>query len=63
MTTGAHQMFAFFVNSAKKADPMYEAYFHLTKRPFSTTPDHTCFFAPETVQELIDELIDRKSVV
>ncbi len=38
---------------------MYETYFHLSKRPFSTTPDHTCFFAPEAVQELIDELILR----
>jgi len=38
---------------------MYEAYFHLHKRPFSTTPDPTCVFAPEPVQELIDELILR----
>ena len=38
---------------------MYEVYFHLQKRPFSTTPDPSCFFAPEPVQELIDELILR----
>jgi type II secretory pathway predicted ATPase ExeA len=38
---------------------MYEAYFHLQKRPFSTTPDPSCVFAPEPVQELIDELILR----
>jgi type II secretory pathway predicted ATPase ExeA len=38
---------------------MYEAYFHLQRRPFSATPDPTCFFAPEPVQELFDELILR----
>jgi type II secretory pathway predicted ATPase ExeA len=38
---------------------MYEAYFHLKKRPFCATPDPTCFFAPGSVQELFDELILR----
>lgn len=38
---------------------MYEAYFQLQKRPFSTTPDPNCVFAPEPIQELIDELILR----
>src|SRR4029079_11430846 len=45
--------------SAMKAVPMYEAYFQLQKRPFSTTPDPTCFFAPEPVRELFDELLVR----
>src|SRR5215471_17780515 len=38
---------------------MYEAYFHLQKRPFAATPDPTCFFAPEPVQEALDELVLR----
>jgi type II secretory pathway predicted ATPase ExeA len=38
---------------------MYEAYFRLQRRPFSATPDPSCFFAPEPVQELFDELILR----
>ena len=38
---------------------MYEAYYNLQKRPFSSTPDATCFFAPETIQEIFDELILR----
>jgi len=38
---------------------MYEAYFHLQKRPFAATPDPACFFAPEPVQELVDELVLR----
>lgn len=38
---------------------MYEAYFHLQKRPFSATPDATCCFAPEPIQEALDELILR----
>ena len=38
---------------------MYEAYFNLQKRPFSSTPDASCFFAPESIQELFDELILR----
>jgi type II secretory pathway predicted ATPase ExeA len=38
---------------------MYEAYFNLQKRPFSTTPDPSCFFAPESIQELFDELMLR----
>src|SRR5579863_4900238 len=44
---------------AMKADNMYEAYFQLQKRPFSTTPDASCFFAPESIQEIFDELILR----
>ncbi|MBI3865996.1 MAG: AAA family ATPase [Planctomycetia bacterium] len=38
---------------------MYEAYFNLPKRPFSATPDPTCFFATEAVQELLDQLVLR----
>ena len=38
---------------------MYEAYFNLQKRPFSSTPDASCFFAPESIQETFDELILR----
>ncbi len=38
---------------------MYEAYFHLLKRPFAATPDPSCFFAPEPVQEVVDELVLR----
>jgi len=38
---------------------MYEAYFHLQKHPFAATPDSTCFFAPDCVQEAVDELILR----
>ncbi len=38
---------------------MYEAYFNLQKRPFSSTPDASCFFAPESIQEVFDELILR----
>jgi type II secretory pathway predicted ATPase ExeA len=51
--------FAARIKSATKADPMYEAYFRLQRRPFSATPDPSCFFAPEPVQELFDELILR----
>src|SRR5258708_5680352 len=42
-----------------RAANMYEAYFNLQKRPFSSTPDCSCFFAPESIQELFDELILR----
>jgi type II secretory pathway predicted ATPase ExeA len=42
-----------------KAVDMYEAYFNLQKRPFSSTPDPSCFFAPESIQELFDELMLR----
>lgn len=42
-----------------KAVAMYEAYFNLQKRPFSSTPDPSCFFASESIQELFDELILR----
>jgi type II secretory pathway predicted ATPase ExeA len=38
---------------------MYEAYFHLLKRPFAATPDPSCFFAPEPIQEVVDELVLR----
>src|SRR5438105_541452 len=38
---------------------MYEAFFGLRKRPFSATPDASCFFAPEPVQEIHDELLQR----
>ena len=38
---------------------MYEAYFNIQKRPFSSTPDASCFFAPESIQEIFDELILR----
>src|SRR5258708_5992306 len=38
---------------------MYEAYFHLLKRPFAATCDPSCFFAPEPIQELVDELVLR----
>src|SRR5437667_10080520 len=50
---------AFFVNSAMKGVSMYEAYFHLQKRPFAATPDPACFFAAEPLQELLDELVLR----
>lgn len=42
-----------------KAVDMYEAYFNLQKRPFTSTPDPSCFFAPESIQEVFDELILR----
>jgi type II secretory pathway predicted ATPase ExeA len=38
---------------------MYEAYFNLQKRPFSATPDAGCFFAPDTIQEILDQLVLR----
>jgi len=38
---------------------MYEAYFHLQKRPFSATSDPACFFSAEPIQELFDELLLR----
>lgn len=38
---------------------MYEAFFQLSKRPFSATADTSCFFAPEPVEEALDELILR----
>lgn len=38
---------------------MYEAHFHLQKRPFSTTPNPDCFFASEAIQDLVDELVLR----
>src|SRR5436189_4485749 len=42
-----------------KAVDMYEAYFNLQRRPFTSTPDPSCFFAPESIQEVFDELILR----
>ena len=47
------------VHSATKAATMYEAYFHLQKRPFSATPDPTCVFTSDSIRELFDELILR----
>lgn len=38
---------------------MYAAYFHLRARPFSATPDSSCFYASETIQEALDELVLR----
>ena len=38
---------------------MYEAYFNLQRRPFSATPDSSCFFAPEAIQEILDQLVLR----
>ena len=38
---------------------MYEAFFHLTKRPFSATADPSCFFSPAPVEETLAELILR----
>jgi type II secretory pathway predicted ATPase ExeA len=48
-----------FAIPARKAVEMYEAYFHLLKRPFAATPDPSCFFAPEPIRELVDELVLR----
>src|SRR6516165_2096026 len=42
-----------------KAVTMYEAYFKLQKRPFSSIPDASCFFTTESIQEVFDELILR----
>src|SRR4029077_10439810 len=42
-----------------KAVAMYEAYFNLPRRPFSSTPDPNCFFAPESIRGSFDELILR----
>lgn len=36
---------------------MYEPFFGLQRRPFSATPDSSCFFACESVQAALDELI------
>ncbi|HEY3963475.1 MAG TPA: AAA family ATPase [Planctomycetaceae bacterium] len=38
---------------------MYEAYFNLPRRPFSATPDSSCFFATEAIQEIVDQLVLR----
>lgn len=35
---------------------MYEAFFHLQKRPFLATPDATCFYAAEPTRDVFDEL-------
>jgi type II secretory pathway predicted ATPase ExeA len=59
LTADERSEFAFFAKSATKAGTMYEAHFQLKKRPFSTTPDPSCVFAPGPIQELIDELILR----
>lgn len=36
---------------------MYEPYFNLQRRPFSTTPDPSCVCRTETVQTVLDELV------
>ncbi|MSR57549.1 MAG: AAA family ATPase [Planctomycetaceae bacterium] len=38
---------------------MYEENFGLQKRPFSAPPDPNCFFAPEPIQSIVDELLLR----
>ena len=35
---------------------MYEPFFGFHRRPFSTAPDPGCFFAGESVQEVLTEL-------
>jgi type II secretory pathway predicted ATPase ExeA len=40
---------------------MYEAYFRLQRRPFSATPDASCFFSCEPVKTVLDELIQRSA--
>jgi type II secretory pathway predicted ATPase ExeA len=35
---------------------MYEAHFHLARRPFVESRDLYCFFAPERIQAIIEEL-------
>lgn len=36
---------------------MYEAYFHLKRRPFAATPDPQCFLASGTIQAALDEVV------
>lgn len=36
---------------------MYEPFFGLERRPFSATPDPSCFFSCESIQAVIDELV------
>ena len=38
---------------------MYEAYFGLEKRPFAATPDVSCAYLPDPVQEVLNELLLR----
>ncbi len=38
---------------------MYEAFFQLQRRPFSTTPDASCFYAADSIQESLAELMHR----
>ena len=38
---------------------MYEAYFGLERRPFAATPDVSCAYLPECVQEVLSELLLR----
>lgn len=47
------------IDTDRIAEAMYEAYFHLRARPFSTTPDASCFYASESLQESLDELVLR----
>ncbi|HTI49557.1 MAG TPA: AAA family ATPase [Planctomycetaceae bacterium] len=42
-----------------RAGAMYEAYFRLQRRPFSATPDSSCFFACESIQTVLRELVQR----
>jgi hypothetical protein len=36
---------------------MYEAHFHLPRRPFLASADDSRFFHPEPIQQLIRELV------
>ena len=36
---------------------MYESYFGLSRRPFSATPDASCFLPAETTQTAFDKLL------
>jgi type II secretory pathway predicted ATPase ExeA len=38
---------------------MYEAYFRLQRRPFSATPDASCFFSCEPIKTVLEELVQR----
>jgi type II secretory pathway predicted ATPase ExeA len=38
---------------------MYEAFFRLQRRPFSATPDASCFFSCEPIKTVLDELVQR----
>lgn len=36
---------------------MYEAFFHLNRRPFSATPQSDCFFAPPHISQTLNEIL------